>query len=79
MAATKVPCAICRKPARARKPSFGNHHHFDCVECGTFEVSEAFIAEARSQPISARRRALQNAVTRARYGDTPFVTTYDLP
>jgi hypothetical protein len=79
MAATKIPCTVCRKPARARKSPFDSHHRFDCAVCGTFEVSEAFIAEARHQPIGARRNALQNAIARARYGQIPIVTTYDLP
>lgn len=79
MAKAKMPCAICRKPAKLKAPTYGDCRHFDCPECGEFRASESFLAEAGGLSIATRRQALQKAITRAEYGAVPIATTYDLP
>jgi hypothetical protein len=79
MAKAKIPCPICRKPARLKTPAYGDYQHFDCPECGEFQASGSFSAVARGLSIATRRLALQGAITRAEYGTVPTVTTYDLP
>jgi hypothetical protein len=79
MARAKTSCVICRKPATAKKPAFEDTMHFDCRECGEFQVSGTFMSDARKLSATVRRQALQRAITRAQYGTLPMVTTYDVP
>jgi hypothetical protein len=79
MAKAKIPCVICRKPAKLKTPTYGDYQHFDCPECGEFRASGSFLAVARGLSITTRRLALQGAIIRAEYGTAPIVTTYDVP
>ncbi len=79
MARAKTSCVICRKPAATRKPAFEDTMHFECRECGEFQVSGTFMSDAGKLPVTVRRQALQRAITRAPYGTVPMVTTYDVP
>jgi hypothetical protein len=79
MAKAKIPCAICRKPARLKTLTYGDYQHFDCPECGEYRASGSFLAGARGLSFTTRRQALQRATIRAEYGTVPIVTTYDLP
>lgn len=78
MSGMTTRCPICEMRAKHRK-AIGDHIEVDCKDCGRFEVSETFRLVASELSPDARRLALKGAVTRARYGSLPTVTSYDLP
>lgn len=73
-----ISCPICEKRARQMR-AYDGYIDISCSGCGHFQISETFLQLVARHPLDARQRALEGAVTRARYGALPVLTSYDLP
>lgn len=73
-----ITCPICEKRARQTR-AYDGYIDILCSGCGHFQISETFLQLVPLHPFEIRQRALEGAVTRARYGVLPVITSYDLP
>lgn len=73
-----ISCPICEKRAKQTR-AYDGYLDIHCSHCGHFQISETFRQLVSRHPLETRQRALEGAVTRARYGFLPLVTSYDLP
>jgi len=72
-------CPICKTRAKQTKATTGDYVDINCTDCGDFQISRTFQQVVSNHPKTVRRRSLERARMRARYGSLPLVTTYDLP
>ena len=79
MAIHSAACPVCGKPAKQTEAKVGDYTEINCGNCGHFQASGTFQQVAPNYPAAVRLKSLERAVTRARYGSLPRVTTYDLP
>jgi hypothetical protein len=74
-----VACPVCDKSAKLVAAKVGDYTEITCRSCGHFQASGTFQRVGPVYPVTIRLQALDRAITRARYGSLPMVTTYDLP
>jgi hypothetical protein len=79
MARHSAACPVCGKPARQMAAKVGDYTEINRNSCGHFQASGTFQQVVSNYPAAVRLQSLERAVTRARYGSLPTVTTYDLP
>lgn len=79
MAKHSAACPVCGKPAKQMEARAGDYTEINCKGCGHFQASGTFQQVASNYPAAVRLQSLERAITRARYGSLPMVTTYDLP
>lgn len=79
MKRSSANCPICKKKAEQATATAGDHAEIDCSDCGRFGISRTLQLVLPGHSIAVRRQTLDRARMRARYGDLPLATTYDLP
>lgn len=78
MTKVSAPCVVCGANAKT-KPTTGDYIEINCPDCGEFQASWTYQTVALALPHEVRRRSLESARIRARYGMLPMITSYDLP
>lgn len=79
MAKSTAPCLVCNTSAKHTPVTLGDFVEIDCPACGQYQASNTYREIASRLSKEIRRRSLERARMRARYGLLPQITTYDLP
>lgn len=79
MVKSATACLVCDAPAKHAPITAGDYVEIDCPDCGQYQASDTYRKAVRHHSGDIRRRSLERARLRARYGLSPLVTTYDLP